>query len=298
MSVLPNTTIEISHELFCMLKGYSCVQNNEGCSPAIIFHCKKEEEEFYLKAEQSDGEIKREHDIIKWLNGRLPVPEIKYFDEYNGWSFLLMTAAKGYKTGISDSVCEPYEKTLKLVADGLLMVQNVDIADCPFIMNYDVKFQIALHNIETNYIKLFDSYKIKNTYFENYTYVDTYDLDESNKSFETSTEFYDWLLKNKPSPQEKRCFSHGDYGLPNTFIDGNAVTGFIDMGGGGIYCSKWYDIAICIRSIGYHSRNTDEMKKYVDLLFQRLAITPDWDKINYHIWLDRLAGMNNSNGNI
>jgi len=55
------------------------------------------------------------------------------------------------------------------------------------------------------------------------------------------------------------------------------------MGGGGINY-KWHDIAVCVRSIGYHSKNVGEKHTYLDLFFERLSVTPDWDKINYHIW--------------
>ncbi|MCL1859609.1 MAG: phosphotransferase [Oscillospiraceae bacterium] len=285
MFLLPDTTIEMPHELSRMLKGYSCVQNYEGCSQAVVFQCKKDEEEFYLKIEQSDSDINREYSVLKWLNGKLSVPEVKYFDEYNGLSFMLTTAMKGQKAGIHDEVCEPYENTIKLLADGLLMVQRVDITDCPFVFNqedYDVKFQNVLDNIEIKFVKKFVN-EITHKYAEMERIGQFRFGKQTDRPFETPTEMYNWLIKNKPSPQEERCFTHGDYGLTNTFIDNNKVTGFIDMGGGGINY-KWHDIAVCVRSIGYHSKNVGEKHTYLDLFFERLSVTPDWDKINYHIW--------------
>lgn len=283
MYLLPNTNNEIPRELFCMLKDYSCMQNHEGCSPAIVFQCKKDEEELYLKIEQSTGDIKREYDIMKWLSGRLPVPEIKYFDECNGWSYLLMSAVKGYQAGTHDEVREPYENTIKLLADGLLMFQSVDITDCPFEINDNVKFQNALDNFEMKFQKKFID-EITHKYAE-MEYIGQFQFGkQTDRPFDTPKEFCEWLIKNKPSPQEEICFTHGDYGLTNTFIDGYKVTGFIDVGGGGI-SNKWHDIAVCVRSIGYHSKNIDEKHKYLDLFFKHLGIAPDWDKINYHIWL-------------
>ena len=285
MFLLPNTNNEVPKEIYLMLKDYSCVQNNEGCSQAVVFQCKKGKDELYLKIEKSDSLIKREYDILKWLSGKLPVPEIKYFDEYNGWSYMLTTAIKGYKAGTSkDEVREPYENTIKLLADGLLMLQSIDISDCPFKHNFTVNFQNAVYNAETN------------DYYPDYIYVNAsfaniFDFNNNDKSFITSLDLYNFLHKNKPQySQEEICFSHGDYGLTNTFIDGSHVTGFIDVGGGGI-ADKWNDIAICTRSIGYHSRNLDERKKYIDLLFERLSIAPDWDKINYYIWFSRMINI-------
>ena len=287
MSVLPNTNIEMPHELSRNLKDYSFVRNNEGNSQALIFRCEKNKEIFYLKAEQQTNSLmKRECSILEWLNGKLPVPEVKYYDEYNELSFMLTTAVKGYKAGTSDEVCPPFENTIKLLADGLLMFQSVDISDCPFSNNFNVNFQNAFYNAETN--SYYPDYIFVNANFSNI--FDFYADNE--KAFVTPLELYNFLHKNKiPEPQDEICFSHGDYGLTNTFIDGNNVTGFIDIGGGGI-ADKWNDIAICIRSIGYHSRNVDERKKYIDLLFERLSIAPNWDKINYYIWFSRMINVN------
>ena len=286
MSVLPNTNIEMPCELSQTLKDYSFVVNNEGYSQAMVFKCEKDKETFYLKAEQSNSFIKREYSILKWLSGKLPVPEIKYYDEYNGLSFMLTTAIKGYKAGTSnDEVRKPFENTIRLLADGLLMFQSIDISDCPFTNNFNVSFKNAAYNIETN--SYYPDYISVNANFAN-----IFNFNDSNdKSSITPLGLYNFLNKNKPQEsREEICFSHGDYGLTNTFIDGNSITGFIDIGGGGI-ADKWNDIAICVRSIGYHSRSLDEMKKYVDLLFERLSIVPDWDKINYYIWFSRMINI-------
>ena len=285
MRVLPDTTIEMPLEISQILQNYSFTRNNEGNSPAVVFQCIKCCEELYLKAEQSDSDIKREYSVLKWLKGRLPVPEIRHYDEYNGWSFMLTTAQKGYKAGTpDDEIREPYENTLKLLADGLLMVQSVDISDCPFVIDDTAKFQSVVDNYETNFHKQFID-EITHQYAEMERIGQFRFGKQTDRPFETPAEMRDWLIKNKP--QDVKCFSHGDYGLPNTFIDGSNVTGFIDVGGGGVYC-KWHDIAVCVRSIGYHSKSVDEKTKYLKIFFDRLSVTPDWDKINYHIWFERM----------
>jgi kanamycin kinase/aminoglycoside 3'-phosphotransferase-3 len=218
---------------------------------------------------------------MKWLSGKLPVPEIKYFGEYDGQCYLLMTALKGYAAGTYDKVHEPHENTIKLLADGLKMIQSVDISDCPFAVSHDVKFKHAVHNIG-------DKFDNKLGFIENareYWFEDKY--------FETPAKLHNWLLKNKlqsSQKQEEICFSHGDYGLPNIVIDGDNLTGIIDMSEGGI-SYKWHDIAICVRSIGYHSRTVDERNKLTELFFKYLGVTPDREKINYYIWLHRMFTM-------
>lgn len=303
MPILPNTPNEVSNKLFDILKEYSCVQNYEGCSQAILFNCKKDDDELYLKIEQSESNIKREYNILKWLNGKLPVPEIKYFEEYNGCCFMLTAALKDYIKSAGDYMREPYENTIKLLADGLFMIQNIDISACPFAVNHDKMFQEAVKNIEEKYVKLFINDK-KEEYKAYGKYSEYWEMDllgqfqfgrQTDRSFDSPAEFYDWLIKNKPKPQEERCFSHGDY--PNFLDDGSKIIGFLDVGGGGVNY-KWHDIAVCVRSLGHSSRNADLKTKYVNLLFEKLGVAPDWDKINYYIWLCRMISLNESQVNI
>ena len=100
-------------------------------------------------------------------------------------------------------------------------------------------------------------------------------------------ELYYWLMANRPP--EDIFFTHGDYCQPNIFIDGTKVTGFIDVGSGGI-ADRWQDIALCVRSLGYNLGEIEKAKKekYINLLFSHLGIDPDWVKINYYILLDEL----------
>ena len=164
----------------------------------------------------------------------------------------------------ADEVQKPIEQTVKLLADGLLMLQKIDISSCPYISNLDYKLKEALYNIENNL-------------------VDMGDFEEGNE-FTSPMELYQWLVENRPL--EELCFTHGDYCLPNIFINDNEVSGFIDVGRGGI-ADKWQDIALCVRSLGYNLRHTDP-KAYVSLLFEHLGIEPNEEKIRYYILLDEL----------
>jgi len=162
-----------------------------------------------------------------------------------------------------ESSCESYENTVRMLADGLLLLQAVDISNCPFDCMLETKFHGALYNIENSL-------------------VDIDNLREDNR-FTSPMDLYNHLISN--SPPEELCFTHGDYCLPNIFIDKNDVTGFIDLGNAGV-ADRWQDIALCVRSLRYNLRNVSEKEKYINLLFEYLNIKPDWDKINYYILLD------------
>ena len=55
---------------------------------------------------------------------------------------------------------------------------------------------------------------------------------------------------------------------------------------------KWNDIALCYRSLKHNFDGTYGGKVYKDfnpdMLFEKLGIEPDWDKLNYYILLDEL----------
>lgn len=253
--------------LDAILDGYACTKNSIGCSSAVVYRYSKDEDSLYLKTDKSDSELRREYEILCWFGGKLPVPRIKYWIEHNGFCYMLMSEVKGYMTCDCPEgyICEPYENTVRLLADGLSMLQSVDISDCPFDNTLDKKLAAALYNIENNL-------------------VDMDDFEEGN-DYTSPMDLYNRLAANRPP--EDLCFTHGDYCLPNIFIDGDQVTGFIDMGRSGI-ADKWQDIALCVRSLGYNLRNVTEKEKYINLLFEYLNMKPVWDKINYYILLDEL----------
>ena len=259
-SKLPNALEKI-------LDGYACTKNSIGCSSAEVYKYSNNAESLYLKIDKEGGELRLECDILRWLEGKVPAPAVKYWCAYDGAYYLLMSEVEGHMACAcpEDILCEPYETTVKLLADGLLMLQSVNKSVCPFDNALDKKLTDALFNIENGL-------------------VDMDDFEEGN-DFETPMDLYNWLIVNKLP--EELSFTHGDYCLPNIFIDAEKVTGFIDVGRSGI-ADKWQDIALCVRSLGYNLRNVHEKQKYIDLLFEHLKINPDWDKINYYIMLDEL----------
>ncbi len=256
---------QLPDELNELLSEYDCIKNSVGWSSASVYLFHKGDNAFYLKINKS-SELIRERDIMIWLKGKVPVPQVKYFGEKNNLYYLLMTASEGHMSCdfSEDIVRESYENTVRLLADGILMLQSIDITDCPFVNTLDIMLKDALFNIE-------------------YGLVDMEDFEDGNE-FTTPMELYNYLIQNKPT--EENCFCHGDYCLPNIFIDDNKVTGFIDLGSSGI-ADKWQDIALCVRSLEYNLKNVDKTK-YIDLLFEHLNIEPNWDKINYYILLDEL----------
>ena len=153
------------------------------------------------------------------------------------------------------------------------MLWNVDIKECPCIRDLDVVLKEARLRVDSN---LVDLDNVEPTTF-------------GEGGFENPKHLLEWLESNRPVFEP--VLSHGDYCLPNIFLKNGQITGFIDLGKTGIG-DKWNDIALCYRSLKHNFDGTYGGKVYEDfnpdVLFEKLGLEPDWDKINYYLLLDEL----------
>ncbi|MBS1412292.1 MAG: aminoglycoside 3'-phosphotransferase [Christensenellaceae bacterium] len=225
-----------------------------------------------LKIEKQSEEADNEMSMLKWLYGRLPVPEIIEFERNGGFNYLLMSRLEG-EMACSETCLNKPEILLRALADGLKMLWNTDISFCPYMNNLDNKLRLARRRVEEGL-------------------CDTEDVEEGTYGpggFKNPEELLQWLMDNMP--EEHMVFSHGDYCLPNIFIKDGHINGFIDLGKSGA-ADIYQDIALCLRSLksnysgAYGGINRGAVKE--DLFFKELDITPDWDKIRYYILLDEL----------
>ncbi len=229
-------------------------------------------DDMVLKVEKQQEESDNEHMMMRWLSDKLPVPEVLCSEKENGMSYLLMSRIKG-KMSCSEELFENPKKLVKLLADGLRMLWDVDISECPYDNSLDNKLRLAEILVRND---LCDVENVEpGTYGKN--------------GFKNPVELLQWLKENRPS--EELVFSHGDFCLPNIIIDGEKINGFIDLGRSGI-ADKYQDIALCYRSLhhNYHGSYGGKVHEGFDasILFEELNIVPDWNKIKYYILMDEL----------
>lgn len=162
---------------------------------------------------------------------------------------------------------------LEALASGLKMLWKLDIKGCPCIRDLDVVLAEARIRVENHLVDMDD------------TEASTYGED----GFENPMHLLEWLESNRPNVET--TFSHGDFCLPNVFLEGGQIKGFIDLGRAGV-SDKWCDIALCYRSLKHNFDGTYGGKVYEDfkpdMLFEKLGIEPDWEKLRYYILLDEL----------
>ncbi len=229
-------------------------------------------DDMVLKVQPISIEAENELEMLKWLNGKINVPDIIEHTIENECSYILMSKCEGEM-----SCAEPYMtnpvKQVELLADALHQLWSIPIADCPCCWSLDKRLRYAEENVVCGNVDVADAQP------------DTFGSD----GFKDPEELLNWLIVHKP--EETPVISHGDFCLPNIFVNDNGLTGLIDLGKTGT-ADRWQDIALCYRSLSNNYSGTYDEMKYAgfkdEMLFGALGIKPDWDRIRYYILLDEL----------
>ena len=162
---------------------------------------------------------------------------------------------------------------VQALATGLKMLWEVDVKECPHLRDLDGMLTEARKRVENHLVDVEDA--------EPTTFGE--------EGFQSPQELLEWLEENQPSFEP--VLSHGDFYLPNIFLEHNQIKGYIDLGKTGIG-DKWNDIALCYRSLKHNFDGTYGGKVYEnfnpDMLFEKLGLEPNWEKINYYLLLDEL----------
>ena len=229
-------------------------------------------EDMVLKIEKDVVSVAEQVKMMRWLEGKLPVPQVLAFEQENEKSYLLMSRISGKMSCDTYYLEHPHE-LLEALACGLKMLWQVDVTGCPCRRDLDVVLKEARSRVENG---LVDLDNVEETTF-------------GEDGFESPKHLLEYLESHRPTFEP--VISHGDYCLPNVFLENGQIKGFIDLGRAGIG-DKWNDIALCYRSLKHNFDGTYGGKVYEDfnpdMLFEKLGIEPDWDKINYYLLLDEL----------
>ncbi|MBR2046261.1 MAG: aminoglycoside 3'-phosphotransferase [Agathobacter sp.] len=229
-------------------------------------------EDMVLKIEEKNESIDRQVQMMQWLEGKVPVPKVIAYEVENGKSYLLMSKVNGVMS------CDTYylehpQELLEALATGLKMLWEVDVTECPCIRDADAVLMEARLQVQNGWVDLDN---VEPTTF-------------GEDGFDGPGQLIEWLENHRPSFEP--VLSHGDFCLPNVFLEDDQVKGFIDLGRAGVG-DKWNDIALCYRSLKHNFDGTYGGKVYEnfnpDMLFEKLGVEPDWEKIKWYLLLDEL----------
>lgn len=229
-------------------------------------------DDMVLKVQKIDDEAINEIKMMNWLSENNLVPKVLCTHIEDKKSYLLMSKVKGKMACDTEFLRNP-EKLAELLAEGLKILWSINLEGCPCNSSIDEKLKIAEDRVAKNLCSM-----------ENME-LGTY----GEERFSCPEELLQWLKDNKPN--EELVLSHCDYCLPNIFIDNDKISGFIDLGRCG-FGDKYQDIALCYRSLksNFSGRYGGEIIKGVapEIIFEKLGIEPEWEKIRYYILLDEL----------
>ena len=209
--------------------------------------------------------------VMRWLEGRLPVPCVLAYEKEEGLSYLLMSRIRGEMACHRDYLSRP-EILLPLLAEALHMLWRVDCAGCPRNCGPDEELREARERVEKGLVNV-----------EN-AEPDTF----SPGGFANPEKLLQWLEDNRP-PMEP-VLSHGDFCLPNILLRDGRIEGFIDLGNTGV-SDKWRDIALGLRSLRHNTDGTYgfSCEGYTaEGFFDALGLAPNEEKLRYYTLLDEL----------
>lgn len=201
----------------------------------------------------------RERDIINWLQGKIPVPEVIGFAKDRWFYYLLLTELQGIPAHQLIRKI-PAEQMIRLMTAAIKRFHTVPIKDCPFDETLGTKLRKIRFCIDQGYLR-------KDIYHKNSTRM--------------AEEDFAYLLENKPD-REDLVFSHGDFCLPNILLSGEEVTGFVDLGEAGV-CDRYMDISTLAITMCYNYKRFDRFFYYCRLIFEEYGIEhPDWNKLQFY----------------
>ena len=239
------------------------VEVHNGMSGASVYRLGSTQDQRFLKVAPTTAgqELQAEAARLIWLNGKLPVPRVVYFADYDGSQYLMTTAVPGV------ALCDNFvrDRTPQVIdryAQGARLIHSLPVAECPFDAGLDVRVQQARRAVESGTVdtELFDDER----------------LGRSPESL------YQELLESRPTGEDL-VFTHGDYCAPNVLVDPATLrlTGFVDLGRAGV-ADRYQDLALAARSIAYNFGDEWSLR-----FFNEYGIDePDETKVAFYKLLD------------
>ena len=198
---------------------------------------------------------------LRWLDGRLPVPGVVGYEVTPDTEFLAMTRLPGVPLHHPDALVHPLRVT-ELLARALREMHALPLRDCPFNASLAFTLRQARVRLEADL-------------------VDEADFDDERRG-QTGVQVLRELLNTRPD-REDIVVTHGDPCLPNLLLDGEYLSGFIDVGRLGL-ADRHADVSLAHRSL---NRNIGpEMAEHFLDVYGRALV--DVQKLKYYALLDEL----------
>lgn len=205
-------------KLLDMIDEESITNNTLGLSGCKVLLVKtKDKKDAILKIQdvKSNDTIKEEYDVLKYLEDKLPVAKVYYYNRLNDVEYLLRECLEG----------EPIYKFKNFgfkLGQELKKIHSLYDETCTFN-------KFSSDELLANVLSKLDVvYNQRNDYFKDYT----------------KEEFKEFMIKNKPVDDS---LIHGDFSLTNILVDKNNNYKYIDLGNLSI-STKYFDLYVVSKS--------------------------------------------------
>jgi kanamycin kinase len=199
--------------------------------------------------------LKDEAARMTWAAAHLPVPHVVERGEELGTSWLVTTALPG-EDATSATWSGRREWLVRKLASGLRAFHRAPAAACPFDFRLESALALARRRLAAG---LIDPRKDFHTEFAGLS----------------AREAVERLEVDKPET-ESLVVCHGDYCAPNILIDGDGISGYLDLGELGV-ADEWWDLSVATWSVTWNFG-----AGYEELFLSEYGVAPDDIRMNYY----------------
>ena len=155
-------------------------------------------------------DLRREADRLRWIDGRLSVPDVLFFED-GDVTFLVLAEVPGSPAHVWIDALGP-TAVLAMLAESLREIHELPIEDCPFDGLLDLEIQQAERRLSDGLV-------------DEAQFVDAVGR--------APGQTLEWLRERQHLVTDI-VFTHGDFCMPNVMVDGGRVSGVLDWGVAGL----------------------------------------------------------------
>lgn len=212
---------------------------DSSCSPEARVYFIDKENGYYLKR-SGKGALKKEAEMTKYFYSKgLGANVLNYISDTDDW---LLTSALVGEDCIHEEYLTDPKRLCDTIAYGLRKLHETDFSGCPVPDRTAQYLACAEQNYRTG----------------------NYDKSQFPDSFgyRSAREAYDALTDGKDALQSK-VLLHGDYCLPNIILNNWKLSGFIDVGNGGVG-DRHIDIFWGVWTLWFNLKTNKYCERFLD----------------------------------
>lgn len=205
----------------------------ENCAKIVTYRHVGAEGAWFLKVAPPGASSTFESEVsrMRWGAEHLPVPEVCGVGETrNGGEWMLTRGLPGHD-GTRTPLRDDPRRLAEVLACGLRRFHDVPTDACPFAFRLDESLALVQSRVERGLVDPANDFHPEHA--------------ELSVAAALTR-----LLRERPETEDL-VVCHGDYCLPNALIEGETVTGFVDLGEVGV-ADRWWDLAVATWSVTWN----------------------------------------------